>query len=56
MTALSGDLIMVLIPLTFIMAGTLLAGYRLIAARKISPPVNNSIDPDIRVRVTGKIS
>lgn len=56
MMALSGDLLVALIPLTFIVAGILSAGYRLIAGRTTSVLHNATTDPDIRVRVTGKIS
>lgn len=50
------DMAATLIPWFFIASGLLSAGYRLLAGRKNETPDNNRIDPDIRVRVTGRIS
>lgn len=50
------DLAAALIPLVFIVAGLLSAGYRLLVGQRKSTSNDNKVDPNIRVRVTGRIS
>ncbi|MEX0737911.1 MAG: hypothetical protein WD071_01065 [Pseudohongiella sp.] len=56
MSIFTGELLWLLVPLGFIMAGLLTAGYRLLSGRHQREPDADQVDPSIRVRVTGKIS
>lgn len=56
MTGFHVDMAATLIPWFFIATGLLAAGCRLFAGPKHDAPENSRVDPDIRVRVTGKIA